>query len=131
MTRIPTPISRRLVVALSTLLLLALVALPNSGVARSQNPDATGNLIPEGDFETDGAGWIVCGGARIVDKQAGATADMVRSGRYALRIGAPANNAADCGNDAIGPYQVAAQDFTVPSDASDLTVSFWHSALGT
>ena len=58
-----------------------LVALPNSGVARSQNPDATGNMIPEGDFETNGTGWIACGGARIVDKQAGATADMVRSGR--------------------------------------------------
>ena len=88
------------------------------------------NLLDNGDFESGVADpWILCGGAGLVDAQnPGTTAAMVHNGRYALRIGTPIDDS--CGNGALGPAQVAAEDVTIPSDATDLTLSFWLSATG-
>ncbi len=127
----PTTLSKAVssLCALACMAQLALSAAP-SAFAAQETPGQTGNLLPEGDFETNGTGWILCGGARVVDKQAGATAQQVHGGRYGLRIGAPAENPADCANDTLGPSQVAAQDFTIPTDASDVTLSFWYQVQG-
>ena len=90
------------------------------------------NLIANGDFETGNThpdGWNLCGNAKLADTQSGATDMMVHAGRYALRMGQPIDNT--CGSEVLGPNQVAFTDVTIPSDASDVTISFWYSALGT
>jgi len=118
------------------LLLLAAVPLRAAAQAWAQPilPAATApsNLLTNGDFEAGPADeqWIYCGGATLVDAQSGETSKgLVHSGRYALRLGTPAESA-DCGNDALGPAQVAAEDLTIPADASDLTFSFWYAPVG-
>jgi Tol biopolymer transport system component len=96
------------------------------------NPNlSNANLLANGDFEagnTHPADWNLCGGAKLADAQNGATDKMVRGGRYALRLGQPIDTS--CGNDPLGPSQVAFEDVTIPSDAEDVTLSFWYSALG-
>lgn len=88
------------------------------------------NLIENGDFERGvGDPWLLCGGAQLIDAQAPSVDPaLVHQGRYALRIGTPIDEG--CGNGALGPAQVAAEDVTIPSDASDLTLAFWFAATG-
>lgn len=131
----------RLFVCLGLVVILLSLVLFLSDVSHAQrfsfstppiaNPVAT-NLLSNGDFERGlkQEDWLYCGGATLVDAQAaGSIPFMVHSGRYALRLGPPADSA-DCGNGALGPAQVAAEDITVPSDARDLTFSFWYSPVG-
>ncbi len=90
------------------------------------------NLLSNGDFELGPKDeeWIYCGGALLIDaNDPNSTALMVHDGRFALRLGPPADSA-DCGNSALGPAQVAAEDITIPSDAGDVTFSFWYSPVG-
>ncbi|MEZ4867363.1 MAG: hypothetical protein R3C14_38920 [Caldilineaceae bacterium] len=90
------------------------------------------NLLINGDFEAGKSDdqWIYCGGATLVDAQSpSSTSFMVHAGRYALRLGPP-NDSNACGNDALGPAQVAAEDITIPADAGDVTLSFWYSPVG-
>ena len=109
------------------LLLGSIFALP--ALARAWQSGNAQNLIANGDFEAgDTEDWILCGGAKLVDTQAGATSAMVHAGRYALRLGQPIDDS--CGNSALGPTQIAAEDITIPSDASDATLSFWYSPTG-
>ena len=63
----------------------------------------------------------------IVDGQQ-VGAEFIHSGRYALRMGQPIDTS--CGNDALGPSQIAVEDVTIPSDAQDVTISFWYKAVG-
>lgn len=87
------------------------------------------NLLTNGDFEAGNTeDWIFCGGAKLVDAQTGATSEMVYAGRYALRLGQPIDDS--CGNGALGPSQIAAEDVTIPANASDTTLSFWYSPTG-
>lgn len=119
---------------ISLYVLIALVA----GLFSPQLPSAAqtnlnANLVTNGDFEagnTHPDHWNLCGGIKLADKQNGATDLMVHNGRYALRIGSPVDNPNTCGTDALGPDQVAFEDVTIPSDASDVTISFWYSGLG-
>ncbi len=113
---------------LALLLVSHLLTWP--ALAKSQSITATANLLENGDFENGGeTPWILCGGAQLVDAHApDTTAAMVYSGRYALRMGTPIDDS--CGNGALGPAQVAAEDVTIPSDASDVTLAFWFSATG-
>lgn len=91
-----------------------------------------GNLLSNGDFEGGTLDpWIVCGGAKLIDKNAGGVSpDQVHGGRYALRLGSPTDDPNTCGTDALGPTQVVAEDVTIPSEASDVTLSFWYRASG-
>ena len=113
------------------LISLLVVSVPTwRALAATSHTLAETNLLDNGDFESGVVDpWIMCGGAQLVDAQTpGTTAAMVHSGRYALRIGTPIDDS--CGNGALGPAQVAAEDVTIPSDARDLTISFWLSATG-
>lgn len=119
-------LQRIFILFIGAFVLLAAVVAPHLVRAFQSNNQ---NLVANGDFEAGATeDWILCGGAKLVDAQAGATADMVRDGRYALRLGQPVDDS--CGNDALGPSQIAAEDITIPSDASDVTLSFWYSPTG-
>ncbi|MEZ4617100.1 MAG: hypothetical protein R2867_16555 [Caldilineaceae bacterium] len=105
---------------------------PNSVALDGHSAPPTGNLLTNGDFEAGpkDEAWIFCGGTELIDAaDPNSTPAMVHSGRYAIRLGQPADSA-NCGNDALGPSQIAAEDITIPSDASDLTLSFWYSPVG-
>ena len=116
------------------LLVLAVWSIGGStALAARFSQDNTGNLLTNGDFEAGNVqptatdGWIFCGGAQLADAQAEGAA-LAHAGRYALRMGQPIDNS--CGNDALGPAQVAAEDVTIPSNAQDVTISFWYRAVG-
>jgi hypothetical protein len=129
----PAIFSGRATACLCLCAMLAIVhntARPSAARAAQDTPSSADTLLPDGGFEDNGAGWLLCGGARVVDKQSGATDQMVHSGQRALRIGAPSSSGDSCGNGALGPQQVAAQDITIPSDASDFTLSFWYAIRG-
>ncbi len=110
------------------LLIVALLAPTSLLYAFAESPAAADNLIGNGDFEagdvapTATDGWILCGGAQIVEAEA-------HGGRYAMRMGQPIDSS--CGNDTLGPAQAAAEDVTIPSNAQDVTISFWYRATGT
>lgn len=116
-----------------SVLLFALLALAlQSPLASATTLWQSGsvNLLSNGDFESGNADpWILCGGAQIVDAQNQSTkVQVAHQGRFGLRIGQPIDNS--CGNDALGPSQTAAEDVTIPSNASEVTLSFWYSAIG-
>ena len=53
-------------------------------------PALAQELLQNGAFEDGAAPWTGCGGVSIVDRNdAGTTAAMVRSGRFAARVGGP------------------------------------------
>ena len=110
-----------------TLFLATLIWAP--ALVRARQEADVQNLIANGDFEAGATeDWILCGGAKLMDVEAGASAEMVHAGRYALRLGQPIDDS--CGNDALGPTQIAAEDVTIPSSAGDVTLAFWYSATG-
>jgi hypothetical protein len=85
-------------------------------------------LLRNGAFEDGVAPWTGCGGASIVDRNdAGTTAAMVRNGRFAARVGGPANDT--CPSLPAAQLMIV-QQITIPADATDLTLSFWFSRLG-
>jgi len=106
------------------------LATPALGLPLSPSSFTANTLIENGGFETGGTDpWIVCGNPTLIDTQvSGNSSDMAHAGRYSMRLGAPIDNT--CGNDAIGPSQVIAEDVTIPSDASDVTLSFWYRVTG-
>src|SRR5262245_35094914 len=84
-------------------------------------------LLHDSSFDDDQA-WGWCGGVSRVDGQdPGTTAAMVRTGRYAIRIGGPSDGT--CGSPPA-PQFLIVQSVAIPADASDLTLSFWFSRLG-
>ncbi len=113
---------------LVALLGLGLQQAVRAGQQATQQLDQ--NPFENGGFEAGNLDpWITCGGVTLMDTQAtGTTNLMVHSGRYAARLGQPIDNS--CGNDALGPTQVLAEDVTIPSDASDVTLEFWYSTIG-
>ena len=85
-------------------------------------------LLQNGGFEDGAAPWGGCGGVSVVDRQdAGTTAAMVRTGRYAARIGGLSDGS--CGSVPASQF-VIVQPVAIPADATDLTLSFWFSRLG-
>ena len=85
-------------------------------------------LLQNGGFEDGTLPWNGCGGVSVVDSQdAGTTATMVRTGRYAARIGGLGDGS--CGGGLASQF-VIAQPVAIPPDATDLTLSFWFSRLG-
>ena len=113
-------------------LLIVIFLMPTSLLyTRAERAAQADNLVADSGFEAGAAdeNWYFCGGARLADAQAaGTTDDMVRTGRYALRMGQPVDDS--CGNPPFGPSQIAAEDVTIPSDAEDVTLSFWYSPTG-
>jgi hypothetical protein len=85
-------------------------------------------LLQNGAFEDVAASWTGCGGVTIVDRDdAGTTAAMVRNGRFAARVGGPANDG--CPSLPAAQLMIV-QQVVIPADAADLTLSFWFSRLG-
>ncbi len=85
-------------------------------------------LLQNGGFEAGAPPWVGCGGVDVVDRQDAATTPaMVRTGRYAGRIGGLSDGS--CGSFPFSQF-VIAQPIVIPADASDLTLSFWFSRLG-
>jgi hypothetical protein len=85
-------------------------------------------LLQNGGFEDGAPPWNGCGGVSVVDRQdAGTTAAMVRTGRYAARIGGLSDGG--CGGGLASQF-VIVQPVAIPADATDLTLSFWFSRLG-
>ncbi len=91
-------------------------------------PAQAANLVQDGGFEQQGAGWEGCGNAGLVDAQsAGAVA--VYAGRYAAFMGAGADGS-DCPRlpDNTTPRQLLSQELSIPASAGAVTVSFWFRA---
>ena len=85
-------------------------------------------LLQNGGFEDGAASWNGCGGVAVVDgRDAGTTAAMVRTGRYAGRIGGISDES--CGPLPASQF-VIVQSVAIPADATALTLSFWFSRLG-
>ena len=85
-------------------------------------------LLHNGGFEDGVAPWTGCGGVAIVDGQdAGTTAAMVHTGRYAGRIGGRSDES--CGSPPASEFLLV-QPVTIPAGATALTLSFWFSRLG-
>src|SRR5262245_39800744 len=85
-------------------------------------------LLQNGGFEAGAPPWGGCGGVSVVDSHdAGMTAAMVRTGRYAGRIGGLSDGS--CGGGLASQF-VLVQPVAIPADATDLTLSFWFSRLG-
>jgi len=107
------------------ILMLLLAPLIGTQVQGSSN-----NLLLNGDFEGGTlSGWSVCGGVRLVDTQAGATALEVHQGRYALRLGNPTDDS--CPGGVLDQQLQAHYDnIAVPADATGLSLSFWYSRQG-
>ena len=95
------------------LALLVCVSLSPSPAALAQE------LLQDGGFE-NGDPWSACGSAGLTDT-------MVRSGRYAARIGGLSDGT--CGESPT-PQFLIVQPVAIPADATDLTLSFWVSRLG-
>ncbi len=91
----------------------------------------TSNLIQNGTFESGNLDlWEVCGGVRLADTQAGATALEVHEGRYALRLGNPTAPECEKDNLLIPQLQAYYRGIAVPNNATGLTLSFWYSRVG-
>src|SRR4029453_4823320 len=85
-------------------------------------------LLQNGGFEDGAASWLGCGGGSVVDRQeTGTTATMVRTGRFAARIGGLSDGS--CGSLPASQF-VLVQSVAIPADAPDFTLSFWFSRLG-
>ena len=85
-------------------------------------------LLQNGGFEDGDGPWSGCGGVSPVDRQdASTTGAMVRTGRYAARIGGASDGS--CGPLPASQF-VIVQPVVIPADAADLTLSFWFSRLG-
>jgi hypothetical protein len=85
-------------------------------------------LLQNGGFEDGAPFWNGCGGVSVVDRQdAGTTTAMVRTGRFAARIGGSSDGS--CGSLPASQF-VIVQPVVIPADATDLTLSFWFSRLG-
>jgi hypothetical protein len=85
-------------------------------------------LLQNGGFEDGDAPWAWCGGVSRVDRDdAGTTATMVRTGRWAARVGGLTDGS--CGSVPASQF-VLVQPVAIPADASELTLSFWFSRLG-
>jgi len=83
-------------------------------------------LLQNGGFEDGAAPWTGCGGVSIVDAQeTGTTAAMVRTGRYAGRIGGLSDGSCE----SLSAFLMV-QPVAIPADATALTLSFWFSRLG-
>src|SRR5262245_12751985 len=96
------------------------LAAPGSALAQE--------LLQNGAFEDVAASWTGCGGVTVVDRDdAGTTAAMVRTGRFAARVGGPANE--PCPSLPAAQPMIVEQ-VAIPADATDLTLSFWFSRLG-
>lgn len=126
---------RRFVCLISMLGLCLSVSAWRPAASHASTPQQAATLIANPGFEAGLEPWVACGGAQLVDAQApGATAAMVHSGRYALRLGNPTGT--DCpppppGYEYLGKVdQALLQSVTVPADAPGVTVSFWYSITG-
>ena len=83
-------------------------------------------LLQNGGLEEGVAPWSGCGGVSVVDGQdAGTTAAMVHTGRYAARIGGLSDGSCP----SLSAF-VMVQPVAIPADATALTLSFWFSRLG-
>jgi hypothetical protein len=93
----------------------------------SRQADAQ-ELLQNGGFEDGAEPWSGCGGVSLVDGQdPGTAAAMVRTGRYAVRIGGTSDGS--CGTVPASQF-VIVQPVAIPADATDVTLSFWYSRLG-
>ena len=105
--------------------LLSSLSVPRTLTAQSAN------LIQDGDFESGTLSlWDICGGVRLADTAAGATALEVHQGRYALRLGSPTNQSCAGGNILASQLQAYYYNIAIPADANALTLSFWYSRVG-
>jgi len=88
-------------------------------------PAQAANLVQDGGFEQQGAGWEGCGNVGIVDAGT-AGANAVYAGRYAALMGAGADSSG-CPRlpDNTTPRQLLTQQLSVPASAEAVTVSFW------
>ncbi|MFQ3661539.1 MAG: WD40 repeat domain-containing protein [Chloroflexaceae bacterium] len=112
------------------------VTLPAEAHARANADRATAvpapaqaaNLVQDGGFEQQGAGWEACGNVRLVDAES-AGAGAVYSGRYAAFMGAGADSSS-CPRlpDNTTPRQLLRQELSIPASAGAVTVSFWFRA---
>ena len=119
----PTTISDVLFAVLGLLLCLSLCPSP-----LAPREALAQELLQNGGFEDGTLPWNGCGGVSVVDRQdAGMTATMVRTGRYAARIGGLSDGS--CGGGLASQF-VIVQLVAIPADATDLTLSFWFSRLG-
>jgi len=85
-------------------------------------------LLQNAGFEDGVVPWTGCGGVSVIDGQdPGTTAAMVRTGRYAARIGGHSDES--CGPQPASQFLIV-QEVTIPADATALTLSFWFSRLG-
>ncbi len=111
------------------MILIVLAMIPVLFTGQANATTQAGNLLPSGDFESGGlTGWITCGGVRLVDVNAGAKANEVHQGRYAMRLGYPTDGS--CGGALSRQLQATFGGIQVPTDASNLTLSFWYSRIG-
>ncbi len=128
--------AKRLPCMLRSALMLVCAGWLLSGVvvaaAQPAGPANAPNLIQNGGFEQQGAGWEGCGNVQLVDGQQ-AGADFVYAGRYAAVMAIDADGS-DCPQlpDLTTPRQILTQPLTIPSNAPAVTVSFWfRAAAGT
>ncbi len=114
--------------------LLFVIGLIISILLPADIPDAhaqTTNLVRNGTFESGNLSlWDVCGGVRLANLQAGATAQEVHEGNYALRLGNPTRRECDGGEFFAPQLQARYNGIVVPNNASGLTLSFWYNRVG-
>ena len=111
-----------------TLLLGLLLCVALGPVPLAPREALAQELLQNGAFEDGDAPWSWCGGVGRVDGQeGGTTATMVRTGRYAARVGGLSDGS--CGSFPASQF-VLVQPIVVPADASELTLTFWFSRLG-
>src|SRR5262245_33201621 len=97
---------------LGLLLCVAMCSGPHEALAQE--------LLQNGGFDDGAAPWSGCGGVSLVDRQAeDTTATMVRTGRYAARIGGLSDGSCD----SLTQFLIV-QPVAIPTDATQLTLSF-------
>lgn len=107
-------------VSILGLLIFVAIAVPPAALGQE--------LVQGGDFEHGVDPWTGCDGVDLVDAQdASTTPAMVHAGRFAARIGGPADGS--CGSPPASQLVLVAP-VVVPADATDLTLSFWFSRPG-